>query len=85
VSLIIVPGTKCGDYHDSMNEKNFGLWVLTPLLPNLEEPLLIVMDSVPYHIVLEELPTHSWRRNEIVVWLQEKSILFPEVLSKLSY
>jgi hypothetical protein len=29
MSLIFVPGMKLGDYHNSINEDNFGRWILT--------------------------------------------------------
>jgi hypothetical protein len=62
-----------------MNGENFEHWMLTQLLPNLEEPLIIVMDNAPYHsILLEKPPTQSWRKDEIIAWLQQKGILFAE-------
>jgi hypothetical protein len=51
VSLIFVAGTKSGDYHDSINGKNFEHWMSTQLLLNLEKPSVIVMDSACYHNV----------------------------------
>jgi hypothetical protein len=78
-SLIFVAGTKSGDYHDSMNEKNFEHWMSTQLVPNLEEPSVIVMDNASYHSVLiEKPPTQSRRKDEIIAWLQEKVIPFVE-------
>jgi hypothetical protein len=62
-----------------MNGENFEHWMSTQLLPNLEEPSVIVMDSASYHNVLvEEPPTQSWRKDEIIAWLQEKGIPFAE-------
>jgi hypothetical protein len=55
-SLISVSGTKSGNYYDLTNGENFEHWMLTQLLPNLEEPSVIVMDNVPYHSVLLEKP-----------------------------
>jgi hypothetical protein len=82
-SLIFVAGTKSGDYHDSMNGENFEHWMSTQLLPNLEEPSIIVMDNASYHNVLvEKPPTQSWRKDEIIAWLQEKRIPFAEGLFK---
>jgi hypothetical protein len=49
-------GTKSGNYHDLMNTENFEHWMLTQLLPNLEEPSVIVMDNAPYYSVLLEKP-----------------------------
>jgi hypothetical protein len=77
MSLIFVSGTKSGYYHNLLNEENVEHWMFTQLLPNLEEPSVIVMDSVPYHsVLLEEPPTHSWRKNEITARLQEEEIPF---------
>jgi hypothetical protein len=73
-SLIIVSGTKSGDYHDTMNGENFEHWVLTQLLPNLEEPSLVIMDNASYHsVLLNKPPTQSWRKDHIIAWLQEDS------------
>jgi hypothetical protein len=82
-SLIFVAGTKSGDYHDSMNGENFEHWMSTQLLPNLEEPSVIMLDNASYHNVLvEKPPTQSWRKDEIIAWLQEKGIPFAEGLFK---
>jgi hypothetical protein len=78
-SLIFVAGKKSGDYHDLMNGENFEHWMSTQLLPNLEEPSVIVMDNASYHNVhIEKPPTQSWRKDEIIAWLQEKGIHFAE-------
>jgi hypothetical protein len=69
-------GTKSGGYHDSLNGENFENWMLTQLLPNLEELSIVVMGNAPYYIVLEKSPTQSWRKDEIIAWLQEKRISF---------
>jgi hypothetical protein len=62
-----------------MNGENFEHWVLTQLLPNLEEPSVIIMYNAPYHsILLEKPPTHSWRKDEIIAWPQQKGIPFTE-------
>jgi lambda repressor-like predicted transcriptional regulator len=37
------------------------------------------MDSASYHNVLvEKPPTQSWKKDEIIAWLQEKGIPFAE-------
>jgi hypothetical protein len=37
------------------------------------------MDSASYHsVLLEKPPAQSWRRDEIIAWLQEQKINFPE-------
>jgi hypothetical protein len=53
--------------------------MLTQLLQNSKEPSVIVMDNAPYHsILLEKPPTQSWRKDEIIAWLQQKGIPFAE-------
>jgi hypothetical protein len=56
-SLIFVSGTKSGNYHDLINGENFEHWMLTQLLPNLEEPLVLVMDNAHHSILLDKPPT----------------------------
>jgi hypothetical protein len=71
-SLIFVPHCKSGDYHNPVNYENFEHWVLTKLLPDLEELSLTVMDNASYHSVLtEKPPTLVWRMDKIIAWLQE--------------
>jgi hypothetical protein len=55
-SLISVQVRSPGNYHDFINGENFEHWMLTQLLPNLEEPSVIIMDNAPYHSVLLEKP-----------------------------
>ena len=38
-----------GDYHKNFNKVNFVNWFRNDLLPNLEEPSLIIMDNARYH------------------------------------
>ncbi|KAJ8913779.1 hypothetical protein NQ315_002685 [Exocentrus adspersus] len=57
-SLVFSSTSKSADYHDSMNREMFEKWMTEKLLPNLEEPSLIIMDNAPYHSALaEKLPT----------------------------
>jgi lambda repressor-like predicted transcriptional regulator len=36
-----------------------------------------MVDSAPYHsVVLEKCLTQSWRKDEIIAWLQKKGIPF---------
>jgi hypothetical protein len=76
-SSTFVSGTKSGDYHDLMNGENFEHWMSAQLLPNVEDPSVIMMDNAPYN-VLEKTPTQSWRKDEIIAWLPEKGIPFAE-------
>jgi hypothetical protein len=44
-SLVFILGTRSGDYCDAMNGENFEHWVLTQVLPHLEEPSLTMVDN----------------------------------------
>jgi transposase len=62
-SLIFSTTNKSSDYHDNMNSELFVKWLKTQLLPNLEQPSLIVMDNAPYHsTTVEKQPTASWKK-----------------------
>jgi hypothetical protein len=66
-SLIFVSGTKSGDCHDAMNGENFEHRVLIQLLPNLEEPSLVIMENASYHsVLLDKPPTLSWKKDQII-------------------
>jgi hypothetical protein len=74
-----VSGMKSEDYHNLINGENIEHCMVIQLLPNLEEPSFIVMNNAPYHsVLLEKPPTWSWRKDKIIVWLQEKVIPFAE-------
>lgn len=86
--LIFASKSKKMDYHGEMNAEMFTKWVENQLIPNLEEPSLIVMDNAPYHSVeLERQPSSSWKKYEIVEWLEKSNIPYdkkmfkPELLS----
>lgn len=38
-----------GDYHKVFNRENYTHWFKTKLLPNLQEPSLIILDNAKYH------------------------------------
>jgi hypothetical protein len=83
-SLIFVSDTKPRGNHDLMNGENFEHWMLTELLPKLEEPSVITMDNASYHnVLLEKPPTKNWREDEINSWLQDEGIPFAEGSFKL--
>jgi hypothetical protein len=54
VSFNFVSDPKSGDYHVSMNEKNYEHWVLTKLQADVEEPSLIVVENASYHCLSGE-------------------------------
>ncbi|XP_050316224.1 uncharacterized protein LOC126750614 [Anthonomus grandis grandis] len=87
-SLIFASKSKTLDYHGEMNHELFTKWVENQLIPNLEEPSLIIMDNAPYHSVqLEKQPSSSWKKQEIAEWLVKNNIPYnrqmfkPELLS----
>lgn len=60
------------DYHDEMNGDSFRDW-LQGILPGLKDNAVIVMDNAPYHSVkMEKCPTTSWRKANIIEWLENK-------------
>ena len=76
-SLIFSTTNKSMDYHNNMNCDNFEEWIQQQLLPNLEEPSLILMDNASYHTrQLNKQPTCQWKKHDIAEWLTENNIPF---------
>lgn len=50
--LVFSTKSKMADYHHYMNAANFNKWLQEKLMPNLNEPSLIVMDNASYHYVI---------------------------------
>lgn len=74
--LLLFESKKTGDYHEEMNGDTFKTW-FENVLPKLNPNSVIVMDNAPYHSVkLERIPTLSWRKQDIISWLKEKTISF---------
>lgn len=70
------------DYHQEMNSQHFEEW-LTGILPKLKQNAVLVIDNAPYHSRKMELgPTSKWRKAQIIDWLKEKNVTFPENLTK---
>ena len=69
------------DYHTEMNADVFKDWVEHKLLPQLKDPSCIVMDNASYHNFIapeDKIPTSAWTKPQIISWLQQKDISFPE-------
>ena len=69
-----------GDYHKEMNGDVFLDWWVHQLLPSLDEPSVIVIDNASYHNMRVEstvAPTSRSRKQEMIDWLNERSIPFP--------
>ncbi|XP_076037484.1 uncharacterized protein LOC143022948 [Oratosquilla oratoria] len=63
------------DYHDSMNSDTFKQWFVDQLLPNIPERSLIVLDNAHYHCALvNQVPSLTTQKVDIVKWLTENSI-----------
>ncbi|XP_018578243.1 uncharacterized protein LOC108916465 [Anoplophora glabripennis] len=70
------------DYHDEMNGDTFLEW-FQKVLPMLDDNCIIVMDNAPYHSVkIEKIPNTSWRKNNIIEWLQIKGKEIDETMVK---
>lgn len=62
-----------------MNAANFNKWLQDKLLPNLNEPSLIVMDNASYHsVIINKAPTTQTRKPEIREWLTLNGVAFEE-------
>lgn len=82
-SLIFGTKSKLADYHGDMNGEMFLKWVEEQLLPNLEEPSLIVMDNAPYHSMEKnKMPNSSWRVGDIKEWLANQGVAYEEDMFK---
>ena len=68
-----------GDYHQEMNHAIFEEWFETQLLPNIPPDSLIAMDNASYHSRRKEaVPTSSWHKGDMITWLMEKGIPYPD-------
>lgn len=82
-ALLYSTKSKLADYHGDMNGDIFMKWLKEKLIPNLEEPSLIIMDNAPYHsIQLDKQPTSSWNKSEIMEWLEKLNITFDRKMFK---
>jgi transposase len=73
-----------GDHHDSMNTAYFMDWWEHCLLPALKKPSVVVLDNAKYHNpVVEKSPTGSWKKGDIIAWLQKKGLPADPSLTKV--
>lgn len=83
-SLIFPSKSTTGDYHGDMNSELFKQWTMEKLIPNLEEPSLVILDNAPYHsVVLNKPPNTSSKKSEIIEWLQDNQINYATEMSKV--
>lgn len=77
-SLVFSSKSKSDDYHDSMNANLFEKWLQEKLLPNLEQPSVIVLDNAPYHsTIVNAQPSSSWKKDDIKNWLKNEEFSYP--------
>lgn len=76
--LVFQAKKRTGDYHGSMDEKNFIKWFKSQLLPNIDNNSVIIMDNAPYHNVYKEdgVPPLTSRKTELQKWLTNSDIEF---------
>ena len=78
-------GTKSGDYHSEMNSLHFEDWWKTKVLPSLPDKSVVIVDNAKYHSRMTDnskKPTTSWRKQEIVDFLQSKQKEYPPKATK---
>ncbi|CAB3250905.1 unnamed protein product [Arctia plantaginis] len=81
--LVFSTKSKMADYHHDMNSTNFNKWLQEKLMPNLNEPCVIVMDNASYHsVIINKAPTSQNRKLEIQNWLTLNGISFETYNSK---
>ncbi|XP_031352088.1 uncharacterized protein LOC116177294 [Photinus pyralis] len=60
-----------------MNCLNFEKWFEQQLIPNLDEPSLIIMDNASYHSgLVEKSPNQCWTKMSLIEWLTSRDITF---------
>lgn len=76
--LVFQEKQRTGDYHGSMNEKNFTQWFTSQLLPNIADNAVIIMDNAPYHnMFLEDnVPSSTSKKAILQQWLTDNKIAF---------
>lgn len=72
------------DYRNAqLNAQNFHKWLQEKLIPDLNEPSVIVMDNASYHCIqINKAPTTQNLKSEIKAWLQSNDIPFEDYHTK---
>lgn len=76
---LVFQANRCtGDYHGSMEEKNFTKWFTTQLFPNIADNAVIIMDNAPYHNMFHEdnVPLLTSKKVILQEWLIDNNIDF---------
>ncbi|KAF5286544.1 hypothetical protein FQR65_LT12548 [Abscondita terminalis] len=67
-----------------MDAATFENWLKQQLLPNLQEPSLIILDNASYHSrLIEKTPSSTWKKEELRNWLTTKQISFNDTDLKI--
>lgn len=76
--------TNSADYRYELDGDQFSKWFKF-ILSLLKCNSVLVMDNAPYHCAkLEQIPTSSWMKSDIVTWLRSKNIqVDPELHAKV--
>lgn len=71
------------DYHDEMNGDNFKEW-FESILPRLDPNSIVVLDNAPmiHSVQAEKYPAASWKKNEILEWLNSKGVVLDRPMLK---
>lgn len=80
---LIFQSKSTNDYHEEMNADVFENWFVKTMIPVLPTGSTIIMDNASYHSrVKDKCPTSSSKKGDMVTWLQERGVCFPEDLRK---
>lgn len=67
-----------------MDNERFKIWFENQLLPNISNGSLIIMDNAPYHSkFINNVPTVSYKKFQIIQWLVSNNIAHDPSLTKL--
>lgn len=81
--LVFSTKSKNADYHHDMNAENFNKWLKEKLIPNLEEPSVIIMDNASYHsVIINKVPNTQTRKSNIREWLRDNGIPYEDYHTK---
>lgn len=70
--LLFLESSNNNNHHDDINKETFLQW-FDKILHSLDDNSVIVIDNKPpYSVKTEEIPDTSWKKADIVKWLQEK-------------
>nr|XP_023022563.1 uncharacterized protein LOC111510841 [Leptinotarsa decemlineata] len=66
------------DYHEEMTADVFEKY-FEQMIEHIPLNSIIVLDNAPYHSrLVERLPTTAWKKQDIIDWLRNKSLLYED-------